>query len=176
MSDREDATELHPLASAANEAVGAAEAAERAKQPAGSASAPAKRPPNRIVATWLGAHRFESGRPDRPRAIIDADGVEGQGPVDALLSALATCASTDVIDILTKRRTPPTSLEVEVVGTRVDTIPRRLKHVLLRFRIAGDGIEREHAERAVDLAVTKYCSVGDSLDPAIPVEWEIELR
>jgi putative redox protein len=32
-----------------------------------------------------------------------------------------------------------------------------------------------HAERAIDLAVTKYCSVRDSLDPALPIEWTLEL-
>jgi putative redox protein len=48
--------------------------------------------------------------------------------------------------------------------------------ILLTFRIAGAGIEREHAERAIDLAVNKYCSVRDSLDPNIPVEWKLELR
>jgi putative redox protein len=36
-------------------------------------------------------------------------------------------------------------------------------------------VERAHAERAVELAVTKYCSVRDSLDPAIPITWSIEL-
>ena len=27
--------------------------------------------------------------------------------------------------------------------------------------------------RAVELAVTKYCSVRDSIDPAIPVTWSV---
>jgi len=31
-------------------------------------------------------------------------------------------------------------------------------------------------ERAIDLAVTKYCSVRDSLAPDIPVVWELTLR
>jgi len=47
--------------------------------------------------------------------------------------------------------------------------------VTLNFRIAGAGIERVHAERAVELAVTKYCSVGASLRPDVPVEWTIAL-
>jgi putative redox protein len=67
------------------------------------------------------------------------------------------------------------SLEVEVVGTRQDAIPRRLKHALLIFRISGEGIERERALKAIELSVTKYCSVRDSLDPSIPIEWELEL-
>jgi putative redox protein len=47
---------------------------------------------------------------------------------------------------------------------------------VLTFRITGAGIERVHAERAVELAVNKYCSVRDSLDPAIPVDVKVELE
>jgi putative redox protein len=133
------------------------------------------RPPNRVVVTWRGEGRFDTGRPGGPIARIDSSGETGQGPVDALLSALATCASVDVVEILKKRRTPVTSLEVEVVGTRVEGTPRRLQHVLLRFHIVGAGVERVHAERAIELAVNKYCSVRDSLDRQIGIEWELEL-
>jgi len=99
----------------------------------------------------------------------------GPSPVDGLLGALASCVSVDVVDILAKRRTPVESLEIDAVGNRVDTIPRRLEHVMLNVRIHGAGIERVHAERAVELAVTKYCSVRDSLRPDVPVEWTVEL-
>jgi putative redox protein len=146
--------------------------------PETSTAAPAaarKHEPNRVVAVWRGDRRFDSGRPGGPAVRIDGDGATGPSPVDTLLSALATCSAVDVVDILKKRRTPVESLEVEVVGTRVETTPRRLEHVLLRFRIAGQGIEHEQALRAIELSVTKYCSVKDSLDPALPVEWELVL-
>jgi putative redox protein len=131
--------------------------------------------PSRINVTWVGDHKFDAGSPGRPTARIDGDGLSGPSPVDGLLACLATCVSVDVVDILAKRRTPVESLEIEVVGERVDTIPRRLSHVTLNFQIGGAGIERVHAERAVDLAVTKYCSVRDSLRPDVPVEWTIAL-
>ena len=98
--------------------------------------------------------------------LIDSHGKSASGPVETLLSALATCAATDVVEILAKRRTPAATLEVESFGTRVETTPRRLTHVLMKFTITGAGIERVHAERAIDLAVNKYCSVGASLDPS----------
>ena len=49
---------------------------------------------------------FEAGRPNGPTARIDGEGVTGQSPPETLLSALATCVSYDVIDILAKQRTP----------------------------------------------------------------------
>ncbi len=136
-----------------------------------------KHAPNRVVVRWQGEGRFDTGRPSpgSPVARIDSSGATGQSPVDALLSALATCVSVDVVEILKKRRTPAESLEVEVIGTRVESIPRRLEHVLLRFRITGAGVERDHTERAIDLAVNKYCSVRDSLAKDIGIEWTLEL-
>jgi putative redox protein len=122
------------------------------------------------------AHRFDAGRPNGPTARIDGEGETGQSPPEALLSALATCVSYDVIDILSKQRTPVASLEIDVVGQRVDTVPRRYKHITLNFRVSGKGIEKEQALRAIELSATKYCSVRDSLRSDIEVEWTVEIR
>ena len=124
---------------------------------------------------WAGEHRFDTGREDGPVARIDGDGKTAQTPPEALLSALASCVSVDVVDILAKRRTPVESLQVDVVGERVDTTPRRFRHITLSFSITGKGIERDQAERAVELAVTKYCSIRDSLRDDIKVDWTLDL-
>jgi putative redox protein len=144
--------------------------------PAKIPDTPAPRPPNRVRIAWRGDEAFEAGRPDGPKGLIDGHGKLAQGPVDWLLSALAACSATDAAQILAKRRTPPQSLEVEVTGYRVDGTPRRLRRVEMRFEITGAGIERVHAERAVELSVTKYCSVRDSLARDIAIEWEIVLN
>ena len=141
----------------------------------GAAPAPAagRREPNRVRVTWAGDQQFDTGRPGGPIARFDGRGQTGQSPVDAVLSALAACASVDVVEILAKRRTPVRSLEVDVAGTRFEGTPRRLTHVQLDFTIAGEGIEPVHAERAVELSITKYCSVQSSLDPAVTIEWTV---
>jgi putative redox protein len=132
--------------------------------------------PSRIHVEWVGAHRFDAGRPNGPTARIDGEGETGQSPPEALLSALATCVSYDVIDIMAKQRTPIASLEIDVVGQRVDTIPRRYKQITLNFHISGEGIEKEQAQRAIELSATKYCSVRDSLRSDIEIEWTVEIR
>jgi putative redox protein len=132
--------------------------------------------PSLIHVKWAGGHRFDAGRPNGPMARIDGDGETGQSPPEALLSALATCVSYDVVDILAKQRTPIESLEIDVVGERVDTIPRRYKDITLNFRIAGKGIEKDQALRAIELSATKYCSVRDSLRNDIMVAWTVEVR
>lgn len=132
--------------------------------------------PSRVLVDWKGEHTFDAGREDRPQVRLDGDGIAGPTPPDALLIALASCVSVDIIDILAKRRTPLEKYSVEVVGERVDSIPRRFRHITLNVSMTGEGIERAHAERAVELSVNKYCSVRDSLAEDIPVVWNLSLN
>lgn len=130
-----------------------------------------------MVVRWDGDHRFDASRLGSQHTIrIDADATTGPGPVDTLLSSLAACTAVDVVDILEKRRTPVEGLTIDVHGERATSTPARLTRIVLTFRMRGNGIERAHAERAIALSVTKYCSVRDSLDPAMPVEWTLELE
>jgi putative redox protein len=129
-----------------------------------------------VRATWAGEHRFDSGRPDGPAARFDGSAVSGQSPVDALLSALASCSGIDVVDILAKRRTPVERLVVDVEADRRETPPRRLVRVEVHFQVDGQGIERVHAERAVQLAFEKYCSVSASLAPDTVIETRLTLN
>ena len=131
--------------------------------------------PSLIHVDWVGGHRFDAGRPNGPKARIDGDGETGQSPPETLLTALATCVSYDVIDILAKQRTPIESLEIDVVGERVATVPRRYKHITLNFRIAGKGIEQEKAMRAIELSANKYCSVRESLRADMQVDWAVQI-
>ena len=134
------------------------------------------RPPNRVAVRWAGGQAFDSGRPDGPTLRVDGTGASAQSPVDLILTALASCAAIDVVEILAKRRTPVEQLEIDVTGVRVDTTPRRLRHVTLEFRLDGAGIERVHAERAIGLSIEKYCSVRDSLAREIGIEWVLVLN
>jgi putative redox protein len=136
----------------------------------------APRPPQHVTLTWEGDHRFEGGRPNGVKHKIDASAKTGPSPVDSLLLALASCTSVDIVDILAKRRTPAESLEVDVMAQRAAAIPARVTSIHLTYIITGKDIDRSQAERAIDLAVNKYCSVRDSLDPNMPIDWKLVLN
>ena len=129
-----------------------------------------------IQVDWAGGLQFDAGRLDGPKVRIDGDTRTGPNPVDTMLAALAACAATDVVLIMDKQRTPLQSLSVRVEAQRVSSIPKRLAAAVLHFSLQGAGITPEKAERAVELSVTKYCSVGASLRPDAPVTWTIELK
>jgi putative redox protein len=124
--------------------------------------------------TWVGERQFDIHGAGGHVIRIGANG--GPGPVETLLGALAACTCYDVLDILDKRRTPPSSIQVSTTGERADAVPARIVAAELVYTITGDGIGADHAVRAVQLAVDKYCSVKMSLDPDIPVTWRVILN
>ena len=132
--------------------------------------------PSHVRATWKGARLFDTGKPDGPAAVIDGDGVQGQSPPEALLSALITCSGVDLVDYLAKRRTPVDTLTMDVIGHRRDEHPRRYEQIIITYRVSGDGIERTQAERAVRLAFERYCSVAATLAPDVVMETVVELN
>lgn len=146
------------------------------KLDASTASTPAPKlakPTITVRATWAGAHLFDTGRIGGPVARFDGASRSAQNPVDALVSSLSACVAIDVVDILEKRRTPATSLVVDGHAERRATHPRRLERVTLTFRVEGDGIDLAHTERAVALALEKYCSVAASLAADIVMETQV---
>ncbi|MEP6762825.1 MAG: OsmC family protein [Gemmatimonadaceae bacterium] len=131
---------------------------------------------NHVIATWTGGHAFRGGRPNGLHIDIDGDAVKGPGPVDTLLLALASCTSYDIVEILAKRKTPAESLDIDVVGDRAPETPAKLTRIHLTYTLKGEGIDREHAERAIDLSINKYCSVKESLNQNIVFEWTLVLN
>lgn len=129
-----------------------------------------------IDVQWVGGLNFEAGRPDGPKLRIDGDGQTAPSPFDVLLAAIATCASVDVVTILEKQRTPAQALSVRVEANRVQSTPRRLAAAILHFSINAPGTTIEKATRAVELSVSKYCSVRSSLIADAAVTWEVQLE
>ena len=127
---------------------------------------------------WTGEGLQFEGRgmdPPSPTITLDGDGATGPSPMLALLLAAASCSASDVVVIFRKMRIDLREVTVDVRGTRRDEEPRRYIAIHFRFRLAGDGLDRSKAERAVSLSLEKYCSVVHSLAPDIRIDHDIEL-
>jgi len=129
-----------------------------------------------IEVDWVRGGEFDAHRPGGPKIRIDGDAESGPSPFDALLAAAATCAATDIVAILEKQRTPVKALHVTVSAERISATPRRLAAASMHFAIEAPGTTMTKAARAVELAVTKYCSVRSSLIADAPVTWTVALE
>lgn len=130
--------------------------------------------PHSIEVVWDGGMRFRGGEPGGPGMLLDGRGEVAPSPVDALLVALGSCAAIDVVEILEKRRTPPTAVKVAIDFARAPAPPRRITAARLVFSVAVDS-ERHHVERAIELSLEKYCSVSNTFAPDIDIEWTAEI-
>jgi putative redox protein len=125
---------------------------------------------------WIGGSEFEARRPGAPAIRIDGNATSAPSPFDVLLAALATCSAIDVVSILSKQRTPVTALHVRVEAQRLAATPRRLAAATLHFTINAPGATAAKVARAVELSITKYCSVRSSLLGEVPVTWTTALE
>ena len=92
-------------------------------------------------------------------------------PTELFLTGLAGCAAVDVAHILRRQREPLDQLSVEIEGDRNDAPPTRFTAVRIKF-IARGAVDPHKLERAVALSVEKYCTVRNTLDPALDLRWE----
>jgi putative redox protein len=136
---------------------------------------PAEGPVTTWSMRWREGHLFDAG-PEGRSHLIDADSKTAPGPVETLLSAILTCSGVDVVDILAKRRTPVQKFESTVTAYRRAEHPRRIMRMVIEFRIDGPGIDPDQAERAIELAFEKYCTVAGSLGADIVTESRLVLN
>lgn len=101
---------------------------------------------------------------------------KGVRPMELMLMALGGCSSIDVISILNKQKLQPTTFKVEVDGEREEGVePSLYRNVKVRFIFSGElPIEKLH--RAVELSMTKYCSVAKTMESTAKITSEIELN
>lgn len=123
------------------------------------------------------AYGMQATNEDGQHMLFDANpSIGGQGlglrPMEVLAASVAACASIDVLLILKKKRIALRKYEIEIEGQRKEATPAPFVSIHLRVEIHPDD-PRETVEKVVAMSLEKYCSVSASLDPAIPVTFEV---
>jgi putative redox protein len=99
----------------------------------------------------------------------------GMKPSELILSALAGCASVDVVNILEKKHTPLSHLEVQVSAEQDADPPWAFRKIHMKFLVKGKGLTEKNVEQAVDLSNEKYCSVAATLRGAAEITTSYEI-
>lgn len=119
---------------------------------------------------------FEAVNESGSKVEIDGgDEKKGMRPMELLLTAMGSCSAFDAVLILEKQRQKVQDFSVEVIGERPDEgEPKPYDAIHLKFTIKGD-VEKSKAERALNLAVEKYCSVAATFRPETRITHEFEV-
>jgi putative redox protein len=136
-----------------------------------------KRPDAEIK--WIEGLQFVAQANDSQAAFI-MDGAPGHcglgtgvRPMEALLLSLAGCSAMDVISIMQKKRQDVRAFRVLVRGERAAEHPRRWVKIALEYVFTGVGLSAEAAARAIELSITKYCSVTATLNAEITTSFQL---
>ena len=106
---------------------------------------------------------------------INANG-EGISPMENLLLSVAACSCVDIESLLAKMRNELIHLQVEIHAERVEgKVPRPFKSIHLHYVLYGE-VKQSSAEKAISMAVEKYCSVSACLDPNIVITHDFEIK
>ena len=99
----------------------------------------------------------------------------GFRPMQMLLAAAGGCSAIDVVGILKKQRQNPDQLTIEVTGERVSVGSySEFRSIHIHFILTGD-LDENKVARAIDLSLTKYCSVSKTLEKTAKISSSFEI-
>lgn len=104
---------------------------------------------------------------------ISMDWETGPSPMQLMLQMVGACSLVDVVVGLKERVF--TGAWVEMDSTRAEESPRVFTSMTMVYHVEGD-VPRKLVERVVAKSHEKYCSVSNSLDAAIKVDWSVVLH
>src|SRR3984957_12364347 len=124
---------------------------------------------------WTKEMEFEGRSESGHSVVFDASDRHANGPtpMEAVLMALCSCTSVDVVSILKKKREPLTSLTVSATAEQAAKAPRVFTKISLVYLIGG-AVSKKAAEDAVSLSKNKYCSVSKMLEKSVAIDFVIE--
>jgi putative redox protein len=135
----------------------------------------------RVQLDLVGPAAFEATAGSGGSLVVDGApdiGGEGRGmrPMELLLASVASCSAMDVLHILRKQKERLEGLSVTIEGVRPDAVPSPFARMKLVFVARGTDLDAHKVQRAVGLAVEKYCSVSATLDQRVAITWEARVE
>lgn len=100
----------------------------------------------------------------------------GVRPKELLLIGLGGCTGSDVVTILQKKKVNIDGFEMNITSDVSETHPQVFTKIHIEYVFYGKSIEPKDVERAIELSMTKYCSVTAMLSKAMPVTHSFKIE
>jgi putative redox protein len=131
-----------------------------------------------VTVTWVEKQQYVGVDSSKHGVVMSAQNDEnktGTKPSDMLLLALGGCAGVDLIEILLKQRQKVIGMQMRISGEQNADPPWAFNKIHMEVVVRGAGLSAAAVERAVDLAVNKYCSVAATVRATAPITTSIRL-
>jgi putative redox protein len=124
---------------------------------------------------WAGDLRFIGTAASGHSVVIDSDKKTAASPMELLLLGTAGCACIDLVMILKKGRQKVIDAWVDIGGTRREEMPKYFTDIEMHFVVKGVDIQENRVERAIDLAMDKYCSASAQMAALANIKTSYEI-
>ena len=124
---------------------------------------------------WAGDLRFIGTGASGQSVVLDSDRKSGLSPMELLLLGTGACACVDLVMILEKGRQKIVDTWVEIGGTRREELPKYFTEIEMHFVVKGIDIKEHRVKRAIDLAMSKYCSASAQLGALAKIKTSYEI-
>jgi len=114
--------------------------------------------------------------------VLDIDGApkiggknKGFRPMQLVAAAAGGCSTMDIVSILKKQRQEIKDLKIEIKAEReADKVPSLFSDIHLHYILSGD-LDKKKVEKALELSLTKYCSVVKILEKTAEISYTYEI-
>jgi len=124
---------------------------------------------------WAGDLRFIGTGASGQSVVLDSDKKSGLSPMELLLLGTGGCACVDLVMILEKGRQKVVDTWVEIGGKRREELPKYFTEIEMHFVVKGIDIKEHRVKRAIDLAMSKYCSASAQLGALANIKTSYEI-
>ncbi len=131
-----------------------------------------------VQVKWTGNRQFICTDSVKHSIVIsshDEANNTGMSPSQLLLLALASCSAYDVVNILQKKRLQLDGLDITVHGEQEPDPPWTYRQIHLKYVLSGPDLTGKAVEQAIELSLTKYCSVASTVSGKAEVTHEFEI-
>jgi putative redox protein len=97
-------------------------------------------------------------------------------PLEMVLLGLGGCTSMDVVSILQKMRVTLDRYETLLGAERAPEHPKVFTKIRIEYRFWGNEIDPRKVEKAIEMSMSKYCSVSAMLGKAVLIEHEYRIN
>jgi putative redox protein len=124
---------------------------------------------------WAGGLRFIGTGAKGHSIVIDGDKESAVSPMEIMLLSVGSCACIDLVMILEKGRQKVIDAWVDLGGVRREELPRYYTDIEMHFVVKGIDIKEQRVKRAIELAMTKYCSASSQLAALADIKTSYEI-
>ncbi|MCE5195431.1 MAG: OsmC family protein [Nitrospiraceae bacterium] len=126
--------------------------------------------------TYIDGLRFVASANSGHAVVMDTDpefggSNTGSTPMEILLMGLGGCSGMDVISVLKKKKQDVSSFHINIKGDKAENYPKKFTEIDVEFVLKGRNLSHEAVKKAIELSMTKYCSVKAALEGSAKITW-----